>query len=67
METKLPSQPSEPKKMNIPYDGHIVPAEVFTVREYNGYQEYALIRQPNCREFTAVSLIKTDFLHNSHA
>lgn len=40
-------------------DGVLVDCEIFNVREFNGVQEYALMRAPHSREFTRVSYIKT--------
>lgn len=59
VELKPQGPPAEPTFIKVEYEGNMVPAEVFLVREQSYIQEYALIKAPYTREFTRVSMVKT--------
>ena len=50
--------PSEPKKIMIIFEGKEIEAECWKVREFGGIQNYIMIREPNTRPYTKVSLEK---------
>lgn len=62
VDLKEGSLPTEPTYINVVYDANKTPAETWLVREMNGYQIYALVREPHARPFTRVSLMKVGSL-----
>lgn len=52
-----------PFKQTILFEGNMVEAEIFPVREHSGIQEYAMVRAPFARDkHTRISLFKTKFI-----
>ena len=50
--------PTDPKYTKTLYNSKMVPSEIWVVREQTGDQLYALVREPNTRPYTKVSVIK---------